>query len=339
MYHALLIVSVLLSLPIKSKKPTLVFVSFMLIFFFLALRYNFGNDYMAYFNIHESLHSTTKSPAGSSLFYKYLNLSLPSFFQVIAVISAIYAAVFYLFITRNLNRSQYWLGVLILLLNPYLFLIHSSALRQTLAICFFIIAAHFAKKRNAVLYFSFVLAAFGFHTSAIILLPFYFILTEKKINVAYIFIGLTIILFLLFSSLFDYAMSEFLKLFPGYAIYYENAVQSSLRSFSLSLFFFIFILININKLDGDKIVFAKLGLISAALSLFTIKFAMISRFGMYFDVFLIVALPCLLSTIKSLPLRWLCLYFIVLIYMLRYVSFFNTPLWEPFFNYQTIMFS
>ena len=148
--HFVFLLAIFFAAPFMNRKRRYYVFSFILLFIFLALRFNFGNDYTAYQRYYGYYHAGLFQYASKDVLYKYLNLAVPSFYILIAITALIYIFAIYMLIKKNLSVREYWMGLLILLLNPYLFLIHLSAIRQTLAICFVILAVIFAVKRQLV---------------------------------------------------------------------------------------------------------------------------------------------------------------------------------------------
>lgn len=337
MVHIVFLSAFFCTIPELNRKYPFRFFTFILLFLFMALRYDYGNDYMAYLNIHTSMNAGLPAWGSNDFLFYTLNMAIPNFYVFIAFISLIYLIVIWYLIKNNLEVNQYWFAVLLLLINPYLFLVHLSALRQTLAICFFVFAINFAVKRKLILYVLFVLLATGMHSSAIILLPLYFLLTEKPFNKKYLFMTMGGLGVLLFTPLFDMIAIKLLEYFPRYRHYYTEGLQNSLRSTIISSFYLFLIAFNLGKLKGKEIIYGKLSLIATFLSVLAIKVSMITRVGMYFDLFLIITIPHIFIRIEKKIYRQILFIVLIGIYLLRYYSFFTTPLWESFRKYQTIL--
>ncbi|WP_214798859.1 EpsG family protein [Exiguobacterium sp. s50] len=338
MVHFVFLIVLVFTIPMLNKKYPFLFFSFVILFLFMALRYDYGNDYMGYFNIHFQIQTGLPSWGANDYLYYTLNNLVPNFSMLIAIISLFYLCVVWYLIKQNLKFNQYWIAMLILLINPYLFLIHLSSLRQTLAICFFIIAVKFAIERKWFMYLVLVIIAIGMHASAIVLLPLYFLLTDKPFKTKDSLFTIIIVGILLFTSFFDQAVSELLKYFPShYEYYFNERTQNSLRATLLSSVFFLMILLNLKKLKGKEIIYGKLSLIATIMSILAFKISMMNRFGMYFDIFLIITLPHIFTVIKNRYAKIALFMLIITIYLLRYYSFFSNPLWESFKDYKTIL--
>lgn len=338
MTHIVFLIAILFSLPVLNKKYPFFIFSFFTLFLFLALRYNYGNDYMSYYNIHAAMNEGREAWGENDILFKYLNLLISNFYLLISITSLFYLFTIYFLIKSNLRVKQYWLALLILLINPYLFLIHLSSIRQTIAICFVVFAFHFAKKRKLLKYLLFIIIAAGFHQSALILLPVYFLLNESKLNKKRIILTFGFIVILLITPLFEIILNKALEYFPSYYYYVEQDAQNSLRATLISSFFFFLIIFNINKLEGKEIIYGKLSLFATVISILSIKLSMLTRVGMYFDIFLIIGIPLILSRLKNKVSKQILFIIIIAIYLLKYFAFFENPLWSGGYGtYRTIL--
>jgi len=158
----------------------------------------------------------------------------------------------------------------------------------------------------------------------------------KKNNIITILIILTI---LMTTPLLNSILNKIIIYFPNnYKFYLEQGLQNSITSTLISGIFFIITILNINKLDGKSIVYGKLYLVSTIISILAFKVSMISRIGMYFDVFMIIAIPNILSKVKNRLYKSILLITIISICILRYVLFFTDPIWnEAYGTYRTIL--
>lgn len=337
MVHIIFLIALFCTIPMLNKTYPFRFFTYMILFMFMALRYNYGNDYMAYLDIHALMNEGLPAWGQEDILFYRLNLLIPNFFLYIGVISLFYIISICNLIKNNLSKNQYWFAILILLINPYLFLMHLSGIRQTLAICFFVFAINFAIKRKMILYIIFVLLATGMHSSAIILLPLYFVLTENQFNKRHMFITIILVLLLFGTPVFDILANKFLEYFPRYRYYYMQGIGNSIRSTLISCFYLFLVFLNLGKLKGREIIYGKLSLIATILSILALKVSMISRVGMYFDLFLIITIPQIFNRIEKRLYKQVLFIILIAIYLLRYYYFFANPMWESFRRYQTIL--
>lgn len=324
MTHLIFLIAWLFSIPaLNNRKVPFYLFTFWILLLFLALRYGYGTDYWSYYSYHQHVYIGPEPFwEQKEILYRYLNVLVSNFHWLVAIISVFYIFTIYRLIKKNLEVKYYWLAMLMLLINPYLFLTHLSSLRQTIAICFVILAIGFAVKRKLLRFIIFIIVAAGFHQSAIMLLPVYFLLSDKKISKKGFIAIYGSLAILLVTPLFDTILNLTIDYFPRYRYYVENSLQNSLRSTLFTSFFFFLVCFNINKLKGKEIVFGKLALISTFIAILTIKFNMLGRLVMYFDIFLIIAIPLILSRLKHTASKQIAFIVVITIYLLRYASFF-----------------
>lgn len=150
--------------------------SFVLLFVFLALRYDYGNDYMHYLTAFKfvtsyeqiSLTAWKWEPGWvllQSIFKPF------GFFVMVWFTSLATCVLFYRFI-RNYVPAQYqWLAVFLYVFDPYLILVPGSAMRQNLTIILFLLAIDFLYRRKIIIYLLVVGIGITFHKSGFVLLP------------------------------------------------------------------------------------------------------------------------------------------------------------------------
>lgn len=326
---------------------------FVALFIFSAIRYNFGNDYVSYYNKFNLI------KIGGEVFkdplFEWLNRVSPSFQFMIFITSLAYIAVIYWLVKKEMPKEYICLSIFIFIISPYLFLMNLSSLRQCIAMLFFIVAVHFSNKKNYLLYFFFVLVAMQFHQSAVILFPFVFFANERKFDKKYVFAYLAVLAVLLtmdnFTSIIQNIASGFDD--KNYLYYANNGIKNSLRATLLSGISALYVVLSLPELKGKTLMYSKLYLFSPTLAVLAIRMSSITRIQMYFDIFAIIALPLIFKhnlekgkveidrtqigkTILEILKRYVLPALILIIYLLRYYSFFTNILWEEFFVYRTI---
>ncbi|WP_238382807.1 EpsG family protein [Vibrio coralliirubri] len=310
--------------------------SLVILFIFLAIRTDFGNDFESYRHTYYSLSMNLQAWGQNDKLFVYLNSISPTFEFFIFITSLIYIVTIGWFICTYLDNKYYSFSLFFLLINPYLFLIHASALRQMLAMCLVIFAFHFLINRKKLLYVLIILAASEFHPSAVALLSLVVVPFNKRpstmLKVTLVF-SLPI---MLSSSVFSSLLGFILDFLPQYS-HYESGEGNSLRSVLLSFIIFLFILIRMNTVDDKHVPFVNMTLISSYLSLLAFNLGMLTRFAIYFDVFSIVGMPVLFSNLRKDKKAFLFGLLVLAIYILRYYSFFTNNLWQPFFQYNSVI--
>lgn len=363
--HFIFLVCIILSMPLSKNKQfnkVLYWISFALLFIFAAFRYGFGNDYFQYQKIYNAIQNPKAYNShglaeyyGKQVVFVFLNKISFNYYTFIGLTSLLFILTIALFIQKNVSANYRWLSLLVFLINPYLFLINLSAIRQCLAMILFIIAVNFAYKKKVIIYIVLILLASLCHSSAIVLLPIYFICNEKQVrNYGVIIITSLILILLLMPDMLDRVIMDVLNtMFENttYNQYLEG--NNSLRATILSSLFCIYLLVNIGGLKGKTLVFAKLYLLATIFNILAYRYSMLTRITMYFDIFSIIVLPLLFMNnlySKKYVFRnykgyeniyvaintYVFPLLLIIIYFLRYYSFFNNTLWKSFWTYHTI---
>ncbi len=354
MVHIILLSSVILAIICSKINRSVQIYPFAVLFMFSAFRYMYGNDYASYMGWHTYMKAGGNSPYDEFLF-TLLNRIFPNFYLLVAVTSLAYIYVIYRLIKDTLPIDYYWIGVLIFVINPYLFLMNLSSIRQCLAMLMFIIAVRFAIKRKPLPFLLFIGLAVLFHKSAVFLLPVYFVCGSKSFKRRWTVVILICLFAVLSLDNFQTFISNIISLFndKDYNYFAQQSMQNSLRATLLTGLFFIYVLLNLPKMEGKALVYSKLYLIGTILGVLAMKMSMLTRFQMYFDIFSIVAIPLILEqTIKKgaivvnqnnvLITVWDCInkyvmpFLLLLVYVLRYYSFFTNAMWSSFAQYHTI---
>ena len=346
MVHFTLLFSSFIAFLRHNKKSLLLF-SFMILFIFSALRMDFGNDYDSYKSIYEIIKSTgTNSLYDDNPLFVLLNKLSPTFQWFIAVTSFIFLFAVYKLIKKNVEEEYHGLALLLFLLNPYMFLINLSSIRQSIALALFIWAISFAVKRKLIPYVLLVFAASLFHTSAIVLLPFYFLAKPKKVSRVFLIVFIIILAALVLNPFsYDWMLKLFEEFLSDtrYDRYFEEARGNGLAATAVAVMYLIYMLLNIRRIDGKAAAYAKLYLVSTAISVLAYKTNMFTRFDNYFIIFGLITIPSIIQWNRENEtnrlLYMLNVYvfpaFILGTYGLKYFNFFvRDEIWVDFRTYK-----
>ena len=163
-------------------------ISFWLIVVVFSLRYGYGNDFKEYeewfYNI-KSFSSLTMAIDGRpdiELGWLVLNyLCKPFGFQfVIAITTFAVCYIYYYLINKYVPRPYRWIGVLIFLMYPNLFVLNLSMLRQGLAGALFFISFFKGYESKWIQSIFFCILAISVHQIAIICIPFILMINFKR---------------------------------------------------------------------------------------------------------------------------------------------------------------
>ncbi len=206
--------------------------AFLVIFIFLALRYDYGNDYMAYLDGYNEITSNIQifltgmrwEPGWNLL---HIIFKPFGFFAMVAFMSLATCVVFYRFI-RNFVPVQYqWLAVFLYVFDPYQILVPASAMRQNLGIIVFLVALEYLYKKRIIIYLLLGLLAFSFHKSGIILLPLA-VLPFVNIKINKFVASLLFMLFVFFFLFGSHIYSFITQITGGYfAQYAQSYVEAT----------------------------------------------------------------------------------------------------------------
>jgi hypothetical protein len=322
-------------------------ISFILIFFFLAFRYDFGNDYMGYYqdfldvNRYQSINyfdiAFHYEPGWLLLCRIFGKIG---FFGLVIFLAFINCAVYYRFITRYVPIKYYWLAVFIYVFDPGFMLIQASAMRQTVAICLFIFAIPYIYKKDIVRYSLCIVAGYFFHSSAIILLPIYFLgfftrnITQKT---AMIIVVLFLSLFLFGPYLQPYINLFVSNNFDRYEAYHSSAVIGTGIGLLYSSILFLLVLYFERFQRHTTALIFKLAVIGFMFIPLSFLLQIIGRIGMYFESATLVAYPVILRNINKQYLKIIFLSSFLLMSGYVFFQFFHSELWKDAFGtYHTI---
>lgn len=250
------VVTVLLAyLAQWQKRATSLKIAFVLIFLFLALRYNFGNDYNNYLIGFMEISSNAKiflTDAKWEPGWRFLHIIFRpfGFFAMVGTLALIHCIILYRFVRRYVPPKYYWLALFIYIFEPYLMLIECSAMRQTVAISLFLLSIDFLIRKKAIGYFICILIGISMHKSALVLLPVFVLAffqwrLTKPLALGYLLCFIS--LFIFGEQLFPYIIKFTDIFFHGYVSEYRGG-----RSFSsgIGLMFMLFQLISILYYSG-----------------------------------------------------------------------------------------
>jgi hypothetical protein len=323
-------------------------ISFFVIFYFLALRYNYGNDYSAYMDGFNEINSNP----GISYFGKdshfepgwifLCRLFKPfGFFILIAFLSMFNSIIYYRFLRKYVPPSYYWFAVFFYTFNPSLMLVNQSGIRQSIAIAFFLISLEYVYKKNIIGFLSCIAIASLFHSSALIVLPVYLIgLFNFKFNI--FAAAIVFAVYLCFFRITDIIMSSlsvFLLLnIKDYAIYMDQTESSAglgVLFYSIVLFF---ILIYAKNNCNENLLLSKISIFHFIFIPLGLSVTMFYRLGFYFTPALMAALPQLFLNVRPLFVKRSIIILLVLHTIYSYNQFMNSETYSKAFStYKTIL--
>ncbi len=325
-------------------------ITFFLIYLFLALRFNFGNDYEWYQISFDSISGLTISDFLNTLLpyepgYVILNWIFrdAGFFLMTAFLAIFNCIIYYKFISKHLPRNLYWLAIIIYIFQPSFLLLQSSAMRQSISIMLFIFSTQFIQKREFIKYLICIILAILFHYTAFFLLPIYFFFykNDKLSDFSKVlFFIIYISLFLLSSSISPY-FKILVGVFSEKYEYYQNAAvtNSGLGFLYYSFLFILTLYFEKSQSDENRLLF-KISIISFLIIPLALIIDMTGRIGMYFSPATIVVFPLIFKEIKNKYGKFLFASVLILLTLFQFFQFMFSDNYMPyFFHYKTIFSS
>ena len=138
-----------------------------ILFVFLAIRYEWGNDYRQYidkFTVYNSIDEFNYSDPNErwevGWIFLYRIFKPFGFFSLVIVLTAFEISVYYWFIKKYIPKEWYWFAVFIYVFNPNFMLTQSSMMRQTLAMCIVLLSIPYIYKKKVIIAALFILCGY-----------------------------------------------------------------------------------------------------------------------------------------------------------------------------------
>ena len=270
----------------------------------------------------ESLLNIETSIEIGYLAMQYLALSMSNEYWSLFFIIALISVLSNLFVINKLSENIILSVFIYVSLATYLFLFNGA--RQAIAASIISVALIYLVEKKLLKYIIVVLIASSFHSTAIIMVPFYFLLNFKysKINLTIYAIGSFVSLYYLslFLSVFDSST------FERY-IAYED--RNATGGFTLAIFYFInsFVLLILrSKIPKEKLlkydiflnmcVFSALVYVVVVLTASDVNFL---RISLYFSMGYILIWPIVFKSISFFKIRIFQFAFITIHLLFYYV--------------------
>lgn len=303
----------------------------------VALHYDYGNDYMAYFDaykviaqssLYDVLNDNTMAYGETGwqlLNWLFSRLSVKNgFFLMVALIALLQNYFCYQFIRREVPQTYWTFAVFVYVCNTSLYLLSFSMMRQSFVIFTFMAIWPLIRDRKWIPSLIILVGCSFIHRSSLILLPFAFwgflpVKNGKLLGGFYaaLFVALFVSKDLL-NSIYQNVM--LIEQFDEYATTYDaGGVERTFsigRLLSYVPFVAIILYLILNK-EADENLRRMVAL--AGIGAFVVPFSFIipllGRVGMYFMVYQIAALPLAFGSIKQ-PYRnmFFMVYFVISIY-------------------------
>lgn len=341
-----LLAMLLTILETKYRCPGGMKIGFIIITIIGAIHYNYGNDYMSYYRLYNSIIVTPfdwnvimsgilyREPGWVLLnyFFEYLG----GFFVLVAILTIIQNVIIYNFIKKEVDKEWWPFSVFILLFNTSFLLMSFSMLRQYFVACVFLGMWHYIKQKKWWVSLTIIYLCSFVHESAIVLLPFSFMgyLPMRKSRFIYIAFAVLIVALWIGGNWLNVLLEETL-LFSGTEDYLETYKNVDSSNYSMGLGFVLIMiplfvgmhyLYNVKNVSENKLQLVILSLLGFAIMPLNLINPMIGRLTSYFAPFQIAAIPLSYGFIKNTNLRSILLLLLIVLTLYDYLKFF---LWDP----------
>jgi hypothetical protein len=312
--------------------------SFLIIFIFTAIRFNYGTDYPGYYKMFNSITTFSKIFSTYSKAFQvekgwlilcYIFKPI-GFFGMIFFLSGFTCYTYYSLIKKYVSVNYYWLAVLIYAFSFEIMLIQFSAIRQAVAIAIFLNAIKYLfEKRSILKYVLLIFLAGTIHSSAYFLIIFVAFAFEKfqKSNIIGYIILILFFLLLIFGQDLRHALSNLSDFFVGdrYAKRFATNVPTDntlIGSIFWSLLLIIIIYFSRAQPLNYKYLFYLYSIYFMTYALSNLIF-LADRLGYYFAPFCIIVLPQIASTEKNKIVKYGILTLFLLLMFYRYYHMFS----------------
>ena len=322
------------------------------------IHYDYGNDYMSYYDVYEQVTSYKFDLQGilAGDYYRepgwvllcWFFKPIGGFFMMVAVLNLIQNYIVFNFVKQYVEKRWWTVAVFVYLFATSFYLMSFSMMRQSFALIVFLGMWRYIENRKWwIPLVVFWLLSF-IHSSAIILIPFAFwgflpVDKGKIVGISY-----AIVLLLLWFSqnflndIFAYALTLDDD-FSQYADTYgsgNNALKIGM-GFVVNMIPFVLSILFLLDKSQNYSKSQKLIVAMAAISYLVTPFAQIipltGRLGLYFSIYQLGSIPLIYSNIRKkkirVPLLSLCLFMI----FYDYIIFFSNPVWvDKYTDFHTI---
>lgn len=331
---------------------------FVIVTFLGMIHYNYGNDYVSYYNGYQIITSYTfnlnsilagdvyREPGWTILCWLFKPIG--GFFMMVAVLNIIQNAIVYRFIKLNLEKGQWTFAVFIYLFVTSFYLMSFSMMRQMFVIIMFLGMWKYMIERKWWIPLIVIYICSFVHGSALVLLPFAFWGFLPMNNAKYVGIVYAVLLVILWlssetlNSMFQFIM-RIDNDFAEYAERYEDDDVGLKHGFGfiINMIPFVlsimFLMSRNNELTVEQKRLVALSAIFFLIMPFGQIIKLVGRLGIYFGVYNIGAIPLIYGNIKKIEFRNGLQALYVLIILYDYINFFNSPIFgEKYSTFHTI---
>lgn len=326
----------------------------------LALHYDYGNDYMVYFDwFIESLYTPLPNSIDAFLEisrdpgWDLLNIIFGRFFGengffiMVAILSIIESICFYTFIKKYVPTNWYWFAMAMYTLNNHFFILTFSMMRQSLVMALLLLCFIWIQDKKIILPLTVILLLSTVHNSVLLCLPLVFLslLPFKNQKIWAIALLILLFVFLIASSILEPILARFAGLTEAFARYVETYTDNSEMTFGLGyllrLLPFGYLLYGLytNQFSKEDMPILLIWSLSIILMPFGTIIPIFGRLLFYFELAGLAVFPKIITISKVIPIRCiLALSILLLLVVALYESFYKqtSVYYDHYLNFHTI---
>ncbi|MCI5655821.1 EpsG family protein [Candidatus Pseudoruminococcus sp.] len=290
--------------PSKAKNMIFLFLAFGQLYLLTIFRFLIGYDYVLYAKAFMDLQTQDfwnftyyDWEYGFVLITKLLGMILPSYtsyFAVIAIFTLIPVAIF---IYRNTEKV--WIGTF-MYINFFLFFMQMNFIRQAIAVSITLLAWQFIKKKKFFWFLLIILFASLFHSTVLVMIPFYFITKMRPTGKQVIFYGYAL-------TVFYFSSTGILNLITK--IFHQEYNNTQFINEGISLIYavvpiiiLVFTLLNAEKMlktNPNNRYIISMVFAGTFFMVIMAKHSILERFSYYFFIYIALLVPELISSVEK----------------------------------------
>lgn len=327
-----------------------------------SLHYDFGTDYMTYYNNYLRTAAANYSINDVFVLDNWRNGEYGwgllqwicskidkrnGFFLLVIINSLIENLIIYKFIRKHAKREYWPFSVFVYLFNSSFYLLGFSMMRQWLAMCLILFAYDYILKKKIIISFIIIYIASIIHHTASILFPIIFIAYVPMKYAKYYGVGFFFVFAILMlegdalnSSLTiimnqSETIKDYITNYDGY-----GANKSFGIGFILNMIpFLLSIAYLIKSEDNKNKILVLLACIGTMIIPFSQSLAMVKRMSLYFAIFSLISTPIVYSFVVEKRIRYLLIVLFIFMQVWGYWGFLNDPSYKSHYEEFKTIFS
>ena len=340
--------AVFLSFLARYKKFQFCFpLAFLILFLFLSLGYEWGNDVPSYHYFWEQYTDVNYSFLDFNNF-KDLNeknefvwvslciLCKPlGFYGFRALLFFIENYILYRFISKKVNRNWYWLAMMVYIFNPFFLVLSSSMMRQWLAICISLVAIECFIEKKTSTSIGLIIFTFFIHRSVCVVffILLFLSLLRKQDKYSMTIFCVIVVTYFAISNSFVHFIATWLASEDVYSNYSGAASQSGIGITSIGkVIIYLFLFLSANSLPDNRREMLKIPILYCFILPFLSYSTVAARMGFYYTIYTIFAYPIFMHKLKKkIAIKFILLSLVIVYTLYSSYIFFVDPIYKPYY--------